>query len=179
MPASIRPIKCYKMSMINCIIQLTQQYDLNLGALLNQNQCAELLADAERREEFEAWYLGIAMQINEQMNKARDSTTRKVILEAKQYIQEHYQDPELSMEVICRELHMSPAYFSTLFRRQTGQTCVAYLTEVRLNKAVELLNETKDKTYVIAQKVGYQEQNYFSYVFKKKFGVSPTKFRGA
>ena len=56
---------------------------------------------------------------------------------------------------------------------------MAYLTEVRLNKAVELLNETNDKTYVIARKVGYQEQNYFSYVFKKKFGVSPTKFRGA
>ena len=55
---------------------------------------------------------------------------------------------------------------------------MAYLTDVRLNKAVELLNQTSDKTYVIAQKVGYQEQNYFSYVFKKKFGVSPTRFRG-
>ena len=46
-------------------------------------------------------------------------------------------------------------------------------------KAVELLGKTDDKTYVIAAKVGYQEQNYFSYVFKKRFGVSPTKFRGA
>lgn len=82
------------------------------------------------------------------------------------------------MEMICRQLHMSPAYFSTMFRKETGKTYVAYLTEVRLNKAVELLNETNDKTYVIARKVGYQEQNYFSYVFKKKFGVSPTKFRG-
>lgn len=47
-----------------------------------------------------------------------------------------------------------------------------------MDKAVELLNETSDKTYVIAEKVGYQEQNYFSYVFKKKYGVSPTKYRG-
>ena len=44
---------------------------------------------------------------------------------------------------------------------------------------VELLGKTDDKTYVIASKVGYQEQNYFSYVFKKRFGISPTKFRGA
>ena len=80
--------------------------------------------------------------------------------------------------MICRELHMSPAYFSTMFRKVTGQTYIAYLTEVRLQKAVELLNETDDKTYVIAQKVGYQEQNYFSYVFKKRFGISPTKYRG-
>ena len=66
-----------------------------------------------------------------------------------------------------------------MFRKVTGQTYIAYLTEVRLQKAVELLNETDDKTYVIAQKVGYQEQNYFSYVFKKRFGISPTKYRGA
>ena len=115
--------------------------------------------------------------MNESINQRRDSTTRQVIEEAKLYIQEHYPDPELSVEMICRQLHMSPAYFSTMFRKETGKTYVAYLTEVRLSKAVELLNETNDKTYVIARKVGYQEQNYFSYVFKKKYGVSPTKFR--
>ena len=73
---------------------------------------------------------------------------------------------------------MSPAYFSTMFRKVTGQTYIAYLTEVRLQKAVELLNETDDKTYVIAPKVGYQEQNYISYVFKKRIAISPTKYRG-
>ena len=66
-----------------------------------------------------------------------------------------------------------------MFKKATGQTYIGYLTDVRLNKAVELLNKTDDKTYVIAAKVGYQEQNYFSYVFKKKFGVSPTRYRTA
>ncbi len=50
---------------------------------------------------------------------------------------------------------------------------VSYLTEVRLQHALSLLNTTDDKTYVIAGKVGYTEPNYFSYVFKKRFGVSP------
>ena len=71
---------------------------------------------------------------------------------------------------------MSPAYFSTLFKKEMSQTYVAYLTDLRLNKAVELLNTTDYKTYVIAEMVGYQEQNYFSYVFKKKFGIPPTKY---
>ena len=115
--------------------------------------------------------------MNEAINQRRDTAARQVIEEAKLYIQKHYPDPELSVEMICRQLHMSPAYFSTMFRKETGKTYVTYLTDVRLGKAVELLNETNDKTYVIARKVGYQEQNYFSYVFKKKYGVSPTKFR--
>ena len=129
-------------------------------------------------EKFESWILGVSFRIHEGINRERDNTTKKVILEARRYVENHYQDPSLFVEMICRELHMSPAYFSTMFRKVTGQTYIAYLTEVRLQKAVELLNETDDKTYVIAQKVGYQEQNYFSYVFKKRFGISPTKYRG-
>ncbi|EFC95365.1 transcriptional regulator, AraC family [Hungatella hathewayi DSM 13479] len=123
--------------------------------------------------------LKTARKMNQAINQERDMTTRQVIQQAKQYIMDNYQNPDLSVEMICRHLHMSPAYFSTMFKKETGQAYIAYLTEIRLNKAVELLNKTDDKTYVIASKVGYQEQNYFSYVFKKKFGVSPTKFRGA
>lgn len=170
----------YKLSLVNCVTRLMQQYDMDLRQIFDTNDGFMRLMDREQqREEFTEWLTQVAIQMNEAINKRRDTTNRQVIQEAKQYIQEHYTDPDLSVEMICRQLHMSPAYFSTMFRKETGQTYVAYLTDVRLGKAVELLNETNDKTYVIARKVGYQEQNYFSYVFKKKYGVSPTKFRGA
>lgn len=54
---------------------------------------------------------------------------------------------------------------------------MAYLTKIRLEHAVELLRTTEDKTYVIAEAVGYTEPNYFSYVFKKQYGISPSKYR--
>ena len=63
-----------------------------------------------------------------------------------------------------------------MFKKETGKNYSTYLTEVRMKKAVELLNTTDDKTYVIAGKVGYTEPNYFSYVFKRQFGVSPSRY---
>lgn len=176
-----RQYQAYMLGVSNCIVQLIQQYDLDMGQIFEggSNDSFAFISQLLKRENFDQWLLPVALKINSAMDEERDNTARQVMEKAKQYIMDNYQDPDLSVEQLCRYLHLSPAYFSTMFKKATGQTYVAYLTEVRLNKAVELLNKTDDKTYVIAQKVGYQEQNYFSYVFKKKFGVSPTRYRGA
>ena len=175
-----RQQQVYVFGVLNTVIQMIQQYDLNLEEILGgELEYLSVIDKLQKREEFGEWLLKTARKMNQAINQERDMTTRQVIQQAKQYIMDNYQNPDLSVEMICRHLHMSPAYFSTMFKKATGQAYIAYLTEIRLNKAVELLNKTDDKTYVIASKVGYQEQNYFSYVFKKKFGVSPTKFRGA
>ena len=86
-------------------------------------------------------------------------------------------DYELSVEKICSVLHVSSTYFSTMFKKETGKSFVNFLTELRLEQAITLLNTTDYKTYIIAENVGYSEANYFSYVFKKKFGMSPSKYR--
>ena len=86
-------------------------------------------------------------------------------------------DKELSVEKICSHLGVSAAYFSTVFKKETGKSFTNFLTDVRMNRAVELLLNQEGKTYIIAEAVGYSDPNYFSYVFKKQFGVSPSKYK--
>ena len=175
-----RQYQAYLLAVINALTQLSQQYDLQVEfTLTGERDYLDLLGKVENTELIRKCLSEMALKMHLAMVEERSNTAKNVIRDAKQYIRENYRDPDLSVEKLCRHLHMSPAYFSTMFKRETGQAYIAYLTDVRLNKAVELLMTTEDKTYIIAEKVGYPEQNYFSYVFKKKFGISPTKYRSS
>ena len=93
------------------------------------------------------------------------------------YVRDNYGDQDLTIDKICGILGVSAAYFSTTFKKETGKTFIAFLTDYRMEQAVQRLVEGDDKTYVIAAQVGYADPAYFSYVFKKRFGVSPSKYR--
>lgn len=128
-------------------------------------------------DELGEWIVEIGLNIRYLIKKKCGDSTKMLVENAKKYIEEHYSDSTLSVETLCGYLGVSAAYFSTIFKKEAGTSFVAYLTKIRLEHAIELLNHTDEKSYSIAEKVGYAEPNYFSYVFKKRFGMSPTKYR--
>ena len=173
-----RQKQAYAFSIITVIIRLMQQYEISLVKFNSGDSgYIDVINKLQNFEEFIVWLRDICIRLYISMQEKRESNSKQVIAEAKMYIMENYDKEELSVDTVCKKLHLSTAYFSTLFKKEVGQTCIAYITDFRLKKAVELLNTTDDKTYMIANKVGYAEQNYFSYVFKKKYGVSPSKYR--
>lgn len=128
-------------------------------------------------EEMTSWFLSKSQQLNERIQLSTANSGKTVIQKAKLLVKEQYDNPELTIEKMSQALFLSPAYFSSLFKKETGQSFIAYLTEERLQQARYLIETTNDKSYLIAEKVGYSEPNYFSYVFKKHFGLSPSKYR--
>lgn len=119
----------------------------------------------------------LSKMVHGKISSERIDTTKKLAEEAKQYIMDHYSESGLSVDDICNHLGVGATYFSSVFKKDTGCSFVSYLTKVRMDEAQRLLDTTDEKSYIIAGMVGYDEPNYFSYVFKKQFGVSPSKYR--
>lgn len=92
------------------------------------------------------------------------------------FIRDHYDQP-LTLEEIALQAGLSPNYLCRLYKQETEQNLWDYITSYRMEKAKKLLNETNLKTYEVAYKVGFDNPNYFSKIFKKHTGISPQKFR--
>ena len=125
------------------------------------------------------WIINMSTAISEKLRSTRNSTSRRIITDAQNIVKDRYMEPDLSLDDVCADLGVSNSYFSSSFKKETGQSFVSYLTDYRMDRAEELVLNTDEKSYKIAEKVGYQDANYFSYVFKKKFGVSPSKYRAS
>lgn len=124
-----------------------------------------------------SWVMETALKINEKLKKARNRASVRLTMEAQDIVKEKYMDPEISLDVVCAVIGVSNSYFSSIFKKEMGKSFISYLTDYRMDVAAELILNTDEKSYIIAERVGYQDANYFSYVFKKKFGVSPSKYR--
>ncbi len=100
-----------------------------------------------------------------------------MIQQAKRYIEQRYMDPDLSLSAAAAHVNLSPSHFSMVFSQECGQTFKDFLTEVRINRARQLLRTTSLRAIDIARQVGYNDSHYFSAAFKKNTGLSPTDFR--
>lgn len=123
------------------------------------------------------WLIGCSYVFQDQLIRERNRSTKSLISRAEEYVQHNYGEEDLSLDRICEVLGLSNSYFSSIFKKETGKSFIHYLTDYRMERASRKLLETNEKSYVIAQNVGYTDPNYFSYVFKRRFGVSPSKYR--
>lgn len=96
---------------------------------------------------------------------------------ARAYLSQRYADPNLMLQDVAGEVGMSQSHFSTVFAQETGITFTQYLTALRIGKAKELLTATAMRSSEIAFAVGYNDAHYFSYLFKKQTGVTPSEYR--
>lgn len=100
-----------------------------------------------------------------------------IVEEVKKYIEENYANDELGLNEMAAHINFSPNHLSMVFSQETGGTIIKYLTDYRLNKAKEMLRCTNKRSSEISLEVGYKDPHYFSFLFKKSTGVTPTQYR--
>ena len=171
--------QAYALSLFSVIYRIARRFELTGAEDVNirlRDYVSGHLIGRDAKTTRERIY-DICVHMSEYLRVQRETASQNTTQKAQAFINAHYHEHDLSVDKVCDYLHISPSYFSTIFRQETGCSYIQFLTELRLGKAVELLRSTDEKTYEIARRVGYDEPNYFSYVFKKRFGVSPTRYR--
>jgi YesN/AraC family two-component response regulator len=148
---------------------------------LNKAEKENITVLADSPSEFhqlQAIYMKLFDRLNQEYKEwGKLNQLHTLISEALKLIHDHYMD-NLTLEKVSDAIHVSPAYFSRLFLKETGITFIDYLTKYRIDRARHLLLHTDLRTYEIAEKVGYKNSKYFLKVFKKWVGTTPGEFRG-
>jgi|GEM_PF-1515244 len=102
----------------------------------------------------------------------------EAVLKAINYVNMHYSNESLGLNHIADKIGYSSSYLSRIFRQETGKYIVDYINEVRVQQAKKMLENPKNKVYQVAEKLGYNNYNYFSKVFKRFTGISPSEYSG-
>ena len=120
--------------------------------------------------------------IIERMIELREKSARShycsIVDEVEKYVEKNYAQEELSLNLIASHVNFSPNHLSMIFSQETGCTFIKYLTDYRMNEAKKLLRCTGKRSSEISIEVGYRDPHYFSYLFKKTQGMTPTQYRG-
>ena len=149
--------------------------DLNITASEAPSKTEEkaLSLPSFYRSEGESEYVELAIR---QIREEREQSTSNMLNRAMSYIHSKYQE-DLSLEDAAEHVHLNPYYFSKVFKQQTGETFIDYVTRLRIDKAKEMLKDSRLSMKEVCYSVGYKDPNYFSRVFKKVTGVTPSEYR--
>lgn len=117
-----------------------------------------------------------ARSVVTKVNNYNNKSIKLILRKAVEYIHEHYHE-QITLNEVAEHTFVSTYYISRMFKKEMGKNFVDYLNELRMEKARELLKDVRYKTYEVAEKVGIPDAHYFSRLFKKYVGMTPTEYR--
>lgn len=111
------------------------------------------------------------------LNRMGNDNISPLIRSVLKYVNKNYKDSTINLNMIAANYNASPSYMSTKFKEQVGVNFIKYLNELRVKKAKKLLKDTSLKVYDVSNKVGYDDVRYFSRIFRKYTGYTPTGYQ--
>ena len=151
------------------------QGGMRYGLLYRKDYLDTVLA-CSSYEELRQWFVRKIVETTRNVTEEKARTNNSVVGKAKEYMKQNF-TRDISLEEVAKYVDISPYYFSKLFKEEEGENFIDYLTSLRIAKAKELLQGTEESIKEICSEVGYSDPNYFSRIFKKVVGYTPTEYR--
>jgi two-component system response regulator YesN len=148
------------------------------GSNLNSSASINEFLSISDSNTLRTWMINRIKFICEEIKNVRDTKLSSIISNAMDYIHNNY-CKDITLENVSKEVNVSPNYFSKLFKDETGSNFIDYLTMLRIEKAKIMLSDSKYYNKEICYQIGYSDPNYFSRIFKKIVGVTPTEFKSS
>ncbi|MHB9095554.1 MAG: PocR ligand-binding domain-containing protein [Eubacteriales bacterium] len=172
--------RIFKVRVLELLVVLSRsaaEGGADLKELLNLNyQYIEEISRTEEVDELCNWIFKVMDSFVELVYGITGVKYTEIIEAATQYIRKHY-DQNLTINEIARVVYISPYYLSHIFKEHLNCTLIDYLTKVRMEQAKKLLRNPRLSIVDVAEKIGYNDPGYFSKVFKKTVGISPSIFK--
>jgi len=166
----------FVISLANIILNFAQSVNANTNALFGDSLLATMMSITNIHSLFD-WAEEKILHLRSQYLETTISRTEEMLRKAKRYVDEHYMDPNLSLNVVCDYLDISISYLSMLMKREKNLSFNKYIVQVRMEQAKVFLQTTNLKIIDISLLCGYNEVYYFSHSFKKYTGRSPKQYR--
>lgn len=175
--ASFQDYQLYFIELVAAVSKLCRDFEGDTSGILgiSTNLYTDILGFRSFND-VKSWIKGVCIKLMNYIFNSRQRTTQMFFEQAMDYVNRNYSDEGLSIQKVADYLHISQSYLSMIFKKETGDTFLKYLVNVRLNAAIELLKGSY-KTTEIAERIGYPDISYFSYFFKKNYGMSPREYR--
>ena len=167
---SAKALTCSLLSqLLNVLIEMDIQKETVLG---DDTQPFEAIFKLNSLFELKTYIKDISFRTAHFIRGIQGNRVRKIVQDVKDYLTEHYSDSTITLSGVAEKFYTNSSYLSRVFKEETSLTFGDYLFNIRMQKALDLLNDTDMMAYEVAEKVGIKDSHYFSVCFKKYIGMS-------
>lgn len=174
----IESIRAGVSSIVSVVLGIVSEAGIPSSEVFGQGmQPFEQVFKLDTVPELRSYVRGLVMSAAGLMENLQNRKVNQAVRQVQEYMLQNLQNSDLSLSTTAKAFYMNVSYLSRIFKQETGQTFVEYLTRARMEKAIRLIRETGLKAYEIAGEVGIEDPHYFGICFKKYAGMSVNDFK--
>lgn len=176
-PGNVNLLKARLVELLSVLSRAAAQSGVDINMLLSKNlDYINKVLTLDTQEDLCIWISRALDDFIEIVYSSQDAKKISQLKPAMEYMQYHFDQP-LTLEDIAKQAHLSVSRLAHLFKEQVGITVIEYLTSIRVNQAKQRLMATESNCTQICFEVGYNNQSYFTRIFKQVVGMTPRQFR--